>query len=216
MVSESKLLKNNFDKYKYLVFDTETEGVSLSKSRPWEIGWNIYHGYKKIEEHQFYLKWPDLNVSEGAARVTGFKMSNIEQFGKNPKEVIDLFDSYLYNTEYKLITTNGLGFDSYIHNVSRLQLGYKTNYSYIERMYDNDSLSRAYKLGIKVPDEKEKFLPFQYSMSSIIKKGMKTNNAAMAKEFGVVVDESKLHTASYDIDITFQVFVNLIRKLDIQ
>ena len=38
----------------------------------------------------------------------------------------------------------------------------------------------------------------------------------MAKEFGVVVDESKLHTASYDIDITFQVFVNLIRKLDIQ
>lgn len=216
MILDSKLLKNNIQNYKFICWDCETEGVNLCLSRPWQIGWNVYHETKLVEEHQYYLKWPNLNVSAGAAAVTGFDMKNIDLYGKDPKEVIDLFDKYLYDKSYKLITTNGLGFDVYMHNVSRKNLGYETDYSYLDRLYDNDSLSRAYKSGIKVPENPKSFLAFQYSMSSIIKRGMRTNNAAMAKEFGIVVDESKLHGASYDCTLTFLVFLQLIKRMEIQ
>jgi DNA polymerase III alpha subunit (gram-positive type) len=216
MVLESKLLKNNLQESKFLIFDYETEGLNLCFSRPWELGFNVYHGTKLVEEHQYYIKWPNLSVSEGAAKATGFNYDKVQKEGKDPKFVTDLFDKYIYNNDYKLVTTNGIGFDVYMHNVSRKLLGYKTDYSYLTRMYDNDALSRAYKKGIKVPDNPKDFLAFQYSMLCIIEKGLRTNNAAMAKEFGVNVDESRLHGANYDIEITWQNFLNLVKKMDIQ
>ena len=213
---DSTLLRNNINDYKFIVWDTETEGLSDIRSRPWEMAWNVYHGMNKVESHQFFLKWPNLNVSPGAAKATGFNIETINKHGQDPKMVIDLFDKYLYNKDYKIVTHNGLGFDMYIHNTSRLELGYKSDYSYLDRFYDTDALSRAYKSGNKPPEDKKEFIPWQYRMASIIRKGMRTSNSTMAKEFGIEVDESKLHGAAYDIEIGFQIFLNLIKKLDIQ
>ncbi len=210
-------LKYNLAENKFLFFDVETEGLSLCRSRPWEVSWSIFHGKNKIREHQFYLKWPELAVCKGAADVTGFNPKIIEEKGKDPKEVIDLFDKDLYNPEYKIIGANLLGFDVYMHNVSRLILGYKTDYSYIDRIYDTLALSRAYKLGIKIPDDKDDFLAFQYRMLCIRKKGLKATNSAMYKELtGNEIDLTKLHQGLYDIELTSEVFFKLLDKLDIK
>ena len=59
-----------FDKkQKYLVFDTETEGLNLITSRPWQVAWLIVEGGEILEKHDMFLDWPDLNVSEGAAEL---------------------------------------------------------------------------------------------------------------------------------------------------
>src|ERR1017187_1956072 len=171
------LLRYNLDKNKFFTWDCETEGLNLKRSKPWEISWSIYHGEKLVEEHQHFLKWPNLKVSIGAAKATGFNPENINKFGEDPKKIIDLFDKYIYNKEYKIIGANILGYDIYIHNLSRNLLGYKTDYSYLDRIYDTNILSKIWKLGLKIPENKEDFLEFQFKVGSIIQKGLKTNNA---------------------------------------
>ncbi len=212
----SDLLRYNLKNKKFLVFDTETESLNLGRARAWEIGWVIYDGQDKIEEHQHYLKWPNLNVGKGARDVTGFSDELIDREGKEPKLVIDLFDSYIYNPEYLLIGANILNFDLYVHNTCRRNLGYKTDYSYLNRCYDTNSLAKAYKLQHKIPEKKEDFIPFQYRMSTIHKKGLKTSNSAMAKEFGMILDEKRLHQAIYDIEVTFFNFIKLVYALEIK
>ena len=66
-------------KQKYLVFDTETEGLNLIDSRPWQVAWIVTQGDKVLEEHDVYVKWRDLNVSKDAARVTGFSKEDYER-----------------------------------------------------------------------------------------------------------------------------------------
>ncbi len=216
MILDEKLLKNTIKEHKFICWDCETESLSLAHARPWEISWNVYNGYNKIESHQYFLNWPDLNVSKGAADATGFNHEKVKKEGKNPKEVIDLFNTYLYNKEYQQITQNGLGYDVYVHNTSMLNLGYKTDYSYINRMYDTLPIARAYRLGMKAPENKEDFLAWQYRFLCIFKKGLKCKNFELAKEFGYEVDESRLHQGIYDCELTAFTFFNLIKKLDIQ
>ena len=55
---------------RYVIFDTETEGLNLIKSRPWQVAWIIAEGDKIISRNDRFIHWPNLNVSEGAAKVT--------------------------------------------------------------------------------------------------------------------------------------------------
>ena len=213
---DSFLLKNNIKNSKFLCWDLETESLSLTNARPWAIAWDVYDGYNKIESHEYFINWKDLNVSLGAAKATGFDAEKVKREGKEPKDVIDLFNKYLYNKEYKIVTHNGLGYDSYVHNTSMLQLGYKTDYSYIPRMYDTLPMARAYRLGLKVPENKADFLPFQYSLTKLMLRGLKCKNFELAEEFGAKVDSSQLHGAAYDISLTMQAFFGLVKKIDVQ
>ena len=53
-------------------------------------------------------------------------------------------------------------------------------------------------------------------MTGVKIKGLKTNLAAMAKEFGITFDEGKLHDATYDIDVNMRVFIQLVMKMEIE
>ena len=55
---------------KYIVLDTETESLNLVKSRPWQVAWIIAEGKQIKSKHSHFIKWPNLTVSEGAAKVT--------------------------------------------------------------------------------------------------------------------------------------------------
>ena len=62
-----------FDKkQKYLVLDTETEGLNLIKSKPYQVSWIIAQGDTILEKNNRYIWWEDLNMSEDAARITRF------------------------------------------------------------------------------------------------------------------------------------------------
>ena len=57
---------------KYIIFDTETEGLNLIKSKPWQAAWIVVEGDRVIKKYDKLIHWDDLNVSPDAARITGF------------------------------------------------------------------------------------------------------------------------------------------------
>ena len=77
-----ELLRYNF-KQRYVVFDTETEGLNLITSKPWQIAWIECEGKKVVKKHNRFIKWDNLNVSPEAARVTGFNRNHYESVAED-------------------------------------------------------------------------------------------------------------------------------------
>jgi DNA polymerase III epsilon subunit-like protein len=209
-----QLLRFNLDKKPILVFDTETEGLNLAYSRPWQVSWSVYLNNKEIEAHNHFLKWPNLKVSEGAAINTGFQQSVIDEKGEDPKAIIELFEKYLYDEKYLICGANILGYDVMVLNHCRKSFGKPSDYSYIKRCYDTNALSKAYKQSLKIKDADD-FVVWQFKMLNTRIKGMRTNVGAMCEEFGIPFEEEKRHDAIYDNLLTYQVFKKLIYAMDI-
>ena len=203
----------NLLKKKIVLYDYETEGLNLCYTRPWELAFNIYEYGKLIESKHAYIKWPNLKVSKGAAEATGFDPNKIEILGKDPKLVCDKFFSYLYDDSYTILGHNILGYDSYIVNVCRRELGYSEDYSFIDRVIDTHALAKAWKLNLR-PLEDENFPAWQYRVIDKKAKGIKTNLKALCEEFGIEFDETKLHAAGYDCEKNHEVFQELVKRLN--
>ena len=82
---------------RYVVFDTETEGLNLVKSRPWQVAWLVAQGDKIISRNDRFIHWPNINVSEGAARITGFSKKEYDKKGRPPNQVWEEFSKDLYD-----------------------------------------------------------------------------------------------------------------------
>jgi len=208
-------LKNNIKDKLILCFDCETEGLNYYQSRPWELSWSIFKNGIEISKYQHFLKWDQLNVSAGAAKATKFNPKVIEEKGEDPKKIIDLFSNYLFKEDYIIVGQNILGYDSMIIDNSRKKFGYKSDFSYLSRCYDTHAISKIMKLDWKPKEDKEEFLAQQFSAIDWKQRGIKTNILTMAQEFKLNFDENKFHEASYDIFLTYQIFMNLVDRLDI-
>ena len=46
---------------KYLVFDTETEGLNLFSSKTWQLSWIVCQGNKTLETHDEFIIHKELN-----------------------------------------------------------------------------------------------------------------------------------------------------------
>ena len=200
---------------KYIVLDYETCSLNILglENKGWQVGLVLAQGNEIKESYDLLVNWPNLNVSTDAARITRFDAEKVKREGKKPEEVLKFIDSYLYNPEYKVVGHNYLNFDSYIHNIFRRNLGYKSDYSYINRVIDTRALITADKLGIQLADVDD-FTMFQYKMLGYHKRGFKTNLTASCKEYEVEVDESKTHSA-YDTELTFFILQKLLKKFNI-
>ncbi len=154
-----------FDKkQKYLVLDTETEGLNLIKSKPYQVSWIIAQGDTILEKNNRYIWWEDLNMSEDAARITRFNKDFYKSKAEDPKVVWGDFCKELYNPEYKIVGQNLLGFDVYMINVWRKLMGLGSDHSYIDRIIDTLSLARAIAKEDK-PDF-DNFICWQYGWNS--------------------------------------------------
>lgn len=209
---ENDLLRHSKNQ-KYLIFDFETEGLNLVYSRPWQLAWSITEGRNIKKSFNKYIWWDDLNVSKEAAEATRFDYEDYRKKAEDPKGVLNLFDKYLLDKDYIVLGHNILGFDVFIYRVLRRYLGEKSNYSdFINRCIDTLAYSRAYKLGINP----EPTVLWQYKMLDTYKKRMGTSLQAMCKEFDIDFDFRMLHDAYYDIEKNFEVFWELLYKLEIK
>ena len=200
-------------KQKYIVFDFETEGLNLRYSRPWQLGFIIVEGDRVLKEYDFHIDFADLDISEDAKRITRFDQAVHDREKKDKEKVLDFFDSYLYNPDYLLIGHNVLGFDVYIHNILRLSCSKPSDYSYMERILDTNCLAKAYKMGLKRPEEN--LTLWQCKLNNYIRKGLKTNQQALLKEFDIEFDREKLHDAIYDVKMTLRLFHKLIWNVEV-
>lgn len=198
---------------KYLIIDTETEGLNLVNSRPWQCAWITTHGRNIIEKNDRFIKWDNLNVSEGAAKITGFSESEYERRAEDPLKVWNDLSKYLFDPEYIIIGQNILGFDVYMLNVWLKGMNKNSDYSYLPRVIDTKSLSTAIFKNI-LPD-KNNFLSWQYKLLNHKEKGLKTSQASMLKHYNIPHDPKKLHDALYDIEMTFQIFLKQIYDIEV-
>jgi len=198
---------------KYIIFDTETEGLNLRYSRPWQLSFIEAVGPKVVKSHDLFIDFEDLSPSEGAAKITNFSWNTYNKKKRDKLEVLNFFDKFLYDPNYLIVGHNVLGYDIYIHNVLRLACGKPSDYSYIDRVIDTNCLSKAYRSGMKTVDGSR--ILWQYKWLNFFKRGLKTNQAAMLKEFGIEFDKSRLHDGMYDVEKNFELFNKLIYNIEI-
>ena len=198
---------------KYIVFDTETEGLNLRYCRPWQLSFIEAVGPKVVKSHDLFIDFEDLSPSEGAAKITNFSWNTYNKKKRDKLEVLNFFDKFLYDPNYLIVGHNVLGYDIYIHNVLRLACGKPSDYSYIDRVIDTNCLSKAYRSGMKTVDGSR--ILWQYKWLNFFKRGLKTNQAAMLKEFGIEFDKNRLHDGMYDVEKNFELFNKLIYNIEI-
>ncbi len=198
---------------RFLIYDFETEGLSLYHSRPWQISYAICT-LKKIESIVVrHLDWPDLKVSDGAARITRFDMRTHKSIAEDPSVVLADFDALIYDSQYHPTGHNILGFDVYVHQTWRRLCGKTVDWSYVPRSLDTNALTKAYKKQFK-PDL-ENLLAWQYKCMHFREKGLKSSLGSVAREFGLEYDERYAHDAAYDCRVNHGVLNKLIWSLEI-
>jgi DNA polymerase III alpha subunit (gram-positive type) len=198
---------------KYIVFDTETESLSLALARPWQLSWLICQNSKIIENQDHLLMWDDFKISADAARITRFDRNNWKTKAKTPLEVWTNFQKYLYNPDYLIIGANLFGFDIFILNTLMTQLGFKSDYSYIDRILDIQCLQKGIYGGLKsIPIDRT---AWQYQMYHNVTKGVKTSVKHLCNLYQIDYDEYKAHDAVYDNIKCFEIFKKQINVIDI-
>ena len=113
-----------------------------------------------------------------------------------------------------IIGHNLLGFDVYIHNIFRKQLKKESDYSYVDRIVDTHCLAKAAKEQIR-KSKNESLINWQYKLNEYRKRGLKTNQKQLLKDYDIKFDENKLHNARYDIEMTFKIFNKLIWEVEV-
>lgn len=201
---------------KYLFFDYETCHLNLTskENKPWQLAFLLTQGNEVLEKADYWLKWKDLKVSEGAARVTGWTKAKYDKKAGDPKEALEHFEKHLYDEDVIPVGHNILGFDVYIHNIHRKLLGKKTDYSYINRCLDTACIAKAIKKEIK-PSAKENRLAWQYRLTNLIERKLKVNLTQCCKDYDLKFDPKKLHDALYDIKMNAEVFNKMIWNIEV-
>jgi len=210
-----KLLRFN-KKQKYMVFDFETCSLNLASedNKPWQLAFATYEGTKLLESFDYYIFWEDLNLSEGARKVTGFSDSKYKKKATDSTKILDHFEKFLYNKEYIKLGHNILGFDIYIHNIYRRLLGRSTDYSYLSESIDTLCIAKAIAKDIEFNHEDE-LLPWQFKLNSFRERGLRLSLGACCKTYDVHLDTTKLHDALYDIEKNYEVFQKMLWKIEI-
>ena len=198
---------------RYVVFDTETEGLNLIKSRPWQVAWLIAEGDKIISRTDRFIHWPNLNVSEGAARVTGFSKKEYEKNSRAPNQVWEEFSEVLFDDRNLIVGQNLLGFDVYMVDVWRRQMARDLNQEYVSRIIDTKALATAIAKDIKYTDGD--FINWQYKLLHYRERGLKTSQGFLLKHYGIDHDPKRLHDALYDIEMNFKIFNRQLFDLEL-
>lgn len=201
---------------KYMVFDFETCNLNLvsKENKPWQLAFLIYEGDKLIESNDYYVHWDNLNISDGARKVTGFSDAKYKKRAKPAEEILEHFERYLYDEEYIILGHNIFGFDIYIHNIYRKLLNKKTDYSYLKNCIDTLCIAKAIDKNFEMKQDEDR-LAWQFKLNSYRKKGMRLNLGACCKSYDVEFDPTKLHDALYDIQKNYEVFKKMLWKINI-
>ena len=207
------LLRFKFDQ-KYVIFDTETEGLNLVTSKPWQLAWIEATGKKIVKKQNRFLKWDDLNVSEDAAKVTGFDKKDYESKAEDPAVVFKEFMDLISQDDVIVVGQNILGYDLYMLGVIARNLNIVMDYSFINNCFDTKAIATALAKGNKTPD-KDDFIGWQIKWLHYRERGLKTNQKFLLQHYEIDFNEAKLHDALYDIEKNFEIFQKQLWELDI-
>ena len=198
---------------KYLVFDTETEGLNLFSSKTWQLSWIVCQGNKILETHDEFIVHKELNIPEIVKKLTGFNWDTYNRKAKPLDEVWSKFEKYIFDPQYIVVGQNLLGFDVYMLAILQRLLGQEPDHSYLPRIYDTRALGKAYREELDKPNGE--FLSWQYKIINDRSLKAKVSQNQLLKFFDIEFDQDKLHDALYDIQMCYQIFLKLKKHMDL-
>jgi len=198
---------------KYIVFDTETEGLNLFSSKTWQLSWIVCQGSKILETHDEFIAHKELEIPQIVKKLTGFNWSTYNRKSRPLEEVWNKFEKYLFDPQYVIVGQNLLGFDVYMIAILQRLLGQQPDYSYLTRIYDTRALGKAYREEIQKPSRD--FLSWQYKIINDRSLKARASQNQLLKFFDIDFDDGKLHNALYDIKMCFKVFLKLKKHMDL-
>jgi|TARA_R110002020_G_scaffold234906_2_gene447049 DNA polymerase III epsilon subunit-like protein len=202
---------------RYVVFDTETEGLNLVKSRPWQVAWLVAQGDKIVSRTDRFIHWPNINVSEGAAKITGFSKKEYDKKSRPPNQVWQEFSKDLLDENTIVVGQNLLGFDVYMVDVWRKLMGHSLNkplnQDYVSRIIDTKSLATA--IAKNIPFTSGDFINWQYRLLHYRERGLKTSQGFLLKHYNIDHDPKRLHDALYDVEMNFKIFRKQLFDLEL-
>ncbi len=202
-----------FSSRKILVMDLETQRVNtLVDNLPFQCSWIVTQKGRILERHNHYMKWPNFKMSAGAAMITRFQQSWVDN-GEDPRKVLAKWESMAMSDEYLIAGHNFMGFDGRVWRLWREALGMKPDWSFQNRVLDTHLLSKAHLMGIK-PD-RTNLRGWQRKMMTVWDKNIKTSLTAMTKQLEIPIDETRTHDGMYDIELTSAVLWKLINLMEI-
>jgi len=210
----SDLLRYNMKDKTFVVIDSETSGLNLFYTLPFNIGIQVYRNNTLIENHNIYIKWPDYKIRPDLALKVHYNKEHIDVYGKEPKLVLDFLLKYLNNKEYYYVGNNIIGYDAMIfHNYAK-KLGVNLSYDFLNRLYDNNCIFKGYKLNRK--PNYDNFLAWQYSLSNFLQKGLKSSVGTACSEFDIPYNKDDAHSAQYDCEKSWLIFKELVKKVELK
>tara|TARA_R110000751_G_scaffold21754_2_gene62082 strand:+ start:330 stop:944 length:615 start_codon:yes stop_codon:yes gene_type:complete len=198
---------------KYLVFDTETEGLNLFSSKTWQLSWIVCQGDKVLETHDEFIAHKELNIPKIVKKLTGFNWDIYNSKSRSLDAVWNKFEKYLFDPQYIIVGQNLLGFDVYMISILQRLLGQEPDYSYLSRIYDTRALGKAYREELQKP--RGDFLSWQYKIINDRNLKAKASQNQLLKFFDIDFDEEKLHDALYDIQMCYKIFLKLKKHMDL-
>ena len=203
-------------KQKYLFFDFETCCLNLGSldNKPWQLGYIVIENGKIILKKDCWIHWPDLKMTDAAAKMTGWTKQKYEKKAEPADSILNEFEKYLYDESYINVGHNILGFDVYVHGIYRKCLGKKPDYSYIARSIDTLCLAKAIKNDITFSKDDD-FTSWQFRLNNMVDRKSKKKLIDLCKYYEIAIDESKLHDAMYDIEQNYLVFQKMLWEVNI-
>ena len=201
---------------KYMFFDFETCGLNLGslRNKPWQLAFIAIENQRITDKADYWLRWDDLQVSEGAAKVTGWTQKKYDEKAVDPEKPFEHFHKYLYDDSYLKVGHNILGFDVYMHGIMSRLLGHAPDYSYLPQLIDTLCLSRAINNDIQL-QKGDNLVHWQYKMLSLRKAKGRNRLIDLCKQYDIKFNAKKLHDALYDIEKNYEVFKKLIWNIEI-
>jgi DNA polymerase III alpha subunit (gram-positive type) len=209
-----KLLRYNEEK-EFVFVDCETFNLCLNPCHnlPWQIAMLKVKGDKILESKDFYIKWDThLEIGKEAARITNYDSSKMRKKGLPPEEVFPTIEDWLDNCDY-ILGHNVLGFDIYL--IKGYYEFMKKSYMHLtHKVIDTMCLSRGLKLNIPYKSSDD-LTEYQYRMTEIRKKGVRTSLKAMGKHFGIEQDYDNLHDALVDLKLNLKIWNKIKWQVEI-
>jgi DNA polymerase III epsilon subunit-like protein len=199
-----------------IIWDFETEGLNLALTRPWQLAYIKSENGKILDRKNIYIDVHDLQISDDAARVTGFSWEKYHKNKRPAEEVVELIKKEFIQSKSILAGHNILGYDIYILRNLFEYVGEKLDFNdFIYRVIDTLCLARGKHFEVEVPSEEKERLSFMYKMLHRYDKSFKGSLSAVAKNNNIEFDPTRLHDAMYDVELNNKVYERLIYGTEI-
>jgi DNA polymerase III epsilon subunit-like protein len=170
-------------------------------------------GDKIVSTKNYYVKWDThLKISADAARITRFNPNVLEKRGLSPEEVFPTMEDWLDNADY-IVGHNILGFDLFLIKDFYKYMG-KPYKHLVEKIIDTNCIAKGLKFGSYYKQD-ENFLEYQYKMYNERRKGIRTNLAALGREYEIEHDDDNLHDAVVDLRLNIKVWNKIKWMIDL-